>query len=200
MIPASLQRLLEELERLPGVGPRTAERLAFHLLKAPAAQVLALAEALRGLKETVRACAVCGTVTDLEVCRICADPARDRALVCVVEQPRDLYAIERLGVFRGTYHVLMGSVALLEGVELGDLQVERLLERVRAGTVREVVLATNPNLEGETTALQLAELLRPYPVQVTRLARGVPAGSLLEYASRATLEDAFAERRPVGER
>ncbi len=197
MIPESLRALLSELERLPGVGPRTAERLAFHVLKAPPEQALALADAIRAVKERVRPCNVCAMVTETPVCAICSDPARDRGLVCVVETPQDLYAIERLGIYRGTYHVLMGAVALLEGVELTDLQVQPLLERVRRGEVREVVLATNPNLEGETTALHLIDVLEPLGVSVSRIARGLSAGSTIEHASRATLEDAFAGRRKV---
>jgi recombination protein RecR len=139
-------------------------------------------------------------VTEQETCQVCSDPSRDRSLVCVVEQPRDLYAIERLGMYRGTYHVLMGAVALLDGVELGDLQVDRLLERLRAGEVREVVLATNPNLEGETTALHLVDALKAFDVKITQIARGVPAGSTIEYATRATIEDALAGRREGRER
>jgi recombination protein RecR len=197
MYPEPLKRLLDELQRLPGVGLKTAERLAFHILKAPGEDAMRLALAIRDVKKNIRSCSVCATATDEDPCTICRDPARDRGLICVVEQPKDLYAIERGGAFRGVYHVLMGTIALLDGIEAKDLTIDRLEARVRAGGVREVILATNPNLDGDATALHLSRLLAPQGVRVTRIARGVPAGSTLEYASRAILEDALEGRREV---
>jgi recombination protein RecR len=197
MYPESLERLIAELSRLPGVGQKTAERLAFHVLKAPAEDAMRLALAIRDMKKTIRPCQICANPTDQETCAICLDPARDKALVCVVEQPKDLWALERPGVFRGVYHVLMGALALLDGIEAKDLTVDRLEARVRAGGVREVILALNPSLEGDTTALHLAKMLAGHGVRVTRIARGIAAGSSLEYASRAVIEDAIEGRREV---
>lgn len=197
MYPEPLQRLINELERLPGVGTKTAERLAYYILKAPSEDAMRLALAIRDMKKNIRPCSVCATATDQDPCAICQDATRDRGVICVVEQPKDLYALERGGAFRGVYHVLMGTIALLDGIEAKDLTLDRLEARVRAGGVREVILATNPNLDGDATSLHISRLLAPFGVRVTRIARGIPAGSTLEYASRAILEDALEGRREV---
>lgn len=200
MYGEAVSRLVTELRKLPGIGQRTAERLAFHLVVAPKAGALALADAIRDVKENVRPCSVCFDVAERDPCSICADPARSRELICVVERPRDVLAIEKLGTFRGTYHVLLGSVSLLEGVEAEDLTIGPLVQRVRAqsaaGTpVREVMLATNPTFEGDATALHLRAALEPLGVRVTRIARGLPSGSSLEVASKAILAEAIEARR-----
>lgn len=197
MYPEPLRRLLEELERLPGVGARTAERFAFHILKAEPEEALRLAAAIGDVKRSLRPCARCGMVTEAELCPTCADPTRDAGTVCVVEQPRHVWAIERTGSYRGVYHVLMGSMALLEGVEERHLNIAPLEERVRAGEVSEVILATEPSLEGDTTALHLIERLERLGVRITRIARGVAAGSSLAHAPRAVIEDALEERRSI---
>ncbi|MHC4831867.1 MAG: recombination mediator RecR [Planctomycetota bacterium] len=197
MIPEPLTRLLTELGRLPGVGIRSAERLAFHLLKADRSEALALADAIRTVKEHLQPCARCGLVTETELCAICDDEARDHGQVMVVEQPKDVFAIEKLGTFKGAYHVLMGSVALLEGVDERHLNLGGLVARARAGELREVILALNPNLEGETTGLHVVEALKPFGTRVSQLARGLAAGTLLSDASRAVLEDALEDRRGV---
>ena len=197
MYPESLERLITELSNLPGVGQKTAERLAFHILKAPTDDAMRLALAIRDMKKNIRPCSICATPTEHESCAICLDPARDKGLVCVVEQPKDLWALERPGVFRGVYHVLMGTLALLDGIEAKDLTIDRLEARVKAGGVREVILALNPNLDGDATALHLSRILSAHGVKVTRIARGIAAGSSLEYASRAIIEDAMEGRREV---
>lgn len=200
--PEPVQRLLTELGRLPGIGRRSAERLAFYLLKAPAEQAGALSRAIDDLKREVKQCSVCFNLASEGVCPICADPRRERDRVLVVEQPRDLIALEQTGAYRGLYHVLMGRIDPLEGVSAGDLTVGALLGRVRdvsnqpgGVAVREVVLGLNPTLEGDGTALQLAEMLEGEGVELTRLARGLPAGGQLEWTSKSVLADAIAERR-----
>ena len=197
MYPESLQRLIDELKGLPGIGQKSAERLAYHILQAPGDDAMRLAYAIRDVKKNLRACSVCCMVAERDLCSICADPARDQGLVCVIEQPKDLYALEKVGAFRGVYHVLMGTISLLDGIEAKDLTVARLDERLAQGGVREVIIATNPNLDGDATALHLSELLRRHGVRVTRIARGIPAGSTIEYASRAIIEDAIEGRREV---
>ncbi|MBI5369107.1 MAG: recombination protein RecR [Planctomycetes bacterium] len=195
--PDALARLIEELGRLPGVGEKTAERMAIHLLRAPQAEALALADAIRAVKESIRVCALCATLTDRERCGVCEDPARDRDLLCVVEQPNDMWALEKVGAFRGLYHVLGGRIAPLDGVGPEQLTLGRLVERVRGGAVREVILATNPTLEGDATALYVQRALAPFGSKLTRIARGIPAGSTLEYASRMILTDALEGRRAL---
>jgi recombination protein RecR len=180
---------------LPGVGPKTAERLTHHLLGAERPEVLALAEALRAIKEQIKPCRRCCNPTEGELCSLCRDPRRDPGLICVVEQARDLSALERSGGYRGLYHVLHGRLAPLDGVGPEHLTIERLLERVRAGGVREVIMATNPTTEGDGTALYLSSLLAPSGAKVTRLARGLPAGSVLEFANSQMLADALEGRR-----
>ena len=195
--PPPLGRLIDALERLPGIGPKTAQRLAFHLLKQPVGAVRELAEALLALKEHVRNCSRCFNVTDREPCRICADVSRDAGLVCVVEEPNDLLAMERTGEYRGRYHVLLGALSPLDGIGPDELKVRELLARLEGDSVREVILATNPNVEGEATAIYLAKLLRPLGMRVTRIARGLPVGGDLEYADEVTLARALEGRREM---
>lgn len=202
--PEPVQRLIGELSKLPGIGRRSAERVAFHLLKGSAEEAMRLARGIEDVKRLVKACAVCHNLTDLDVCRICADPGRDAATVLVVEQPRDLLGLEQAGTFRGVYHVLMGRLDPLGGVGPEEITARELLRRVdeparncRGVPVREVILGLNPNLEGDTTALYLAEQLSGRKVRVTRLARGIPAGSQLEFASTAVLADAIEGRQEV---
>ncbi len=196
-LPEPLQRLIEELTRLPGVGPKTASRLAFFLLKAPRDQVVALADALRGVKEEIRTCSRCFTYTVEDPCPLCRDPERDPRLLCVVEEPLDLVAIERTGQYRGLYHVLGGALSPVDGVGPEDLRIQELVERVRQEPFDEVILATNPNLEGEATALYIARLLIPLGVRVTRIAHGLPMGGDLEYADEVTLARALEGRRDL---
>jgi recombination protein RecR len=191
----AIATLMNELGKLPGIGPKTAERLTHFLLAADSRQVLALADALRAVKENVRRCAQCCNLTEGELCALCADPRRDPTTVCVVEQPRDVTALERSGTYKGLYHVLHGRLAPLDNVGPEDLTVEQLLRRVQAGTVREVIMATNPTLEGDGTALYLSSLLATGDVRVTRLARGLPSGSVLEFANSQMLADALEGRR-----
>jgi len=193
-LPEPLERLMKQLEALPGIGPRSAERIAFYLLRAERDEALRLAEAIRDVKEKLRHCPRCFNLTDRELCAICSDPRRDASQIVVVEQPKDVLALEATGVVRGVYHVLMGHIAPLEGVEPADLTIEPLLNRVRSGGVTEVVLATNPTVEGDGTALHLHSLLQGSGVKVTRLARGLAVGSQVEYATRAMLEAAMVGR------
>jgi len=194
----ALQALISEFERLPGIGHKTAERLAYHVLRSPSGEIMKLAEAIRQVKENVRNCRICFNISEGEQCPICDDPTRDKTTVCVVEQPKDLYAIEKTGTYRGRYHVLMGTFAPLEGIAPEDLTIEALFKRVREESVREVILATNPNFEGDGTALFISEGLKKIPgLRVTRLARGMPSGSLLEHVSKTIVSDALEGRRTV---
>lgn len=186
-----------EFEKLPGIGPRSAERLAFHILKSGKDEALALAAALRDVKEQVRHCRVCYNLTEADPCEICADPRRDRAVVFVVEQPKDVMLLEATGLIHGVYHVLMGHIAPLDGIEPGDLTIDALLTRVKKGGLAEIVIATNPTMEGEGTALHLKSVLSSYKLKVTQLARGLPTGSQLEYATPAVLRDAIEGRRAL---
>jgi recombination protein RecR len=192
--PQSLSNLIAYLKKLPGIGERTAERLAFWLLKASEDDVVGLAGAITQIKEAIRFCPECGGLAEEVPCQLCSDPKRDASIVCVVEAPDDLYAIERTGVFSGHYHVLQGVIAPLEGVGPEDLQIGPLEERCRSGRVREVILATSPTTEGEATALYLARRLEPLGVGVTRIARGVPMGGDLQYADKMTLGKAIEGR------
>ncbi len=194
-----LQRLIEELTRLPGIGPRSAERIAFYLLKSERDQALALSDAIRDVKTKVRPCERCFNLAEGPLCPICADPRRDHAQIFVVEQPKDVIALEQTGLVRGVYHVLMGHISPLEQIDPSQLTIDALVRRCTGSQVREVVLATNPNAEGDATALYVAEALRPTGVQVTRLARGLAPGSQLEYANRAMLQAALEERKPLGD-
>jgi len=191
-----VENLVAQLTRLPGIGTRTAQRLAFHLLATPKPEALALAAAIEDVKERVRFCRECGNLTEDELCAICADPRRDRTLVCVVEQPVDVVSLERTHEYRGLYHVLGGALSPLDGVDPADLRVDELVRRVEAGEIAEVVLATNPNMTGEATAGYLAEKLRGR-VRITRLASGLPVGGDLEYADEVTLGRALVGRRDV---
>jgi recombination protein RecR len=196
---APVARLIEAFGRLPGVGQKTAQRLAYHVLRAPPDEARALAEALIAIKEEVDYCSICCNITDVGVdpCVICADARRDASRICVVEEPLDVLAIERTGEFRGRYHVLHGAISPIDGVGPERIRARELIERVRDGGVDEVILATNPNLEGEATAMYLADLLSPYVSAVTRIARGLPVGGDLEYADDVTLIRSLQGRRQV---
>jgi recombination protein RecR len=195
MYEGVVQDLIDELGRLPGVGPKGAQRIAFHVLASDPVDVRRLAAALVEVKDKVRFCAVCGNVAEEEQCRICRDPRRDAALICVVEEPKDVVAIERTREFRGHYHVLGGAISPIEGIGPDDLRVRELMRRLADDTVTEVILATDPNLEGEATATYLARLIKPMGLRVTRLASGLPVGGDLEYADEVTLGRAFEGRR-----
>ena len=194
-MPPPLERLIGELAKLPGVGRKSAQRFAFHLLKAPSGDTEALAEAIRELRVKTRSCSTCFNLSEGETCSICADPRRDTTVVCVVEEPVNVVALERTNAFRGLYHVLGGSLSPLHDVGPDDLRVKELVERVRAHGVREVVLATNPDVEGEATAVYMSRLLKPLGVRTTRLAQGLPAGADLEFTDDLTLQRAFEGRR-----
>ena len=195
-LPEPLIRLIEELCRLPGIGPKGAQRLAFFLLKTPREQTERLADALRDVKERVTYCTVCNNITDTDPCAYCSSDTRDRQIICVVEEPQNVAAIEKSREFKGTYHVLMGALSPLQGIGPDDLKIKSLLARVGDG-VTEIILATNPNVEGEATAIYLARLLKPLGVKVTRIAMGVPVGSDLEYADEVTMHKAIEGRREV---
>lgn len=195
--PEPLERLVEELQRLPTIGPKTALRLAFHLLGAPTAEVEALARAMVEVKERLGPCARCGNLSERDLCALCRDPRRDPAVLCVVATVRDLMAVERTREFRGSYHVLGGLISPLDGVGPGELRVSQLLDRLEREPVEELVLATNPTVAGEATALYLHRILEGRPVKVTRLALGLPMGSDLEYADEVTLGRAFSGRREM---
>jgi recombination protein RecR len=190
-----VQDLIEELGRLPGVGPKSAQRIAFHLLQADPADIARLVHVLTEVTEKVRFCTVCGNVSEEEQCRICRDPRRDLSLICVVEEPKDVVAIEKTREFRGRYHVLGGAISPIDGVGPDDLRVRELMTRLASDEVTEIILATDPNLEGEATATYLARLLKPLGLRVTRLASGLPVGGDLEYADELTLGRAFEGRR-----
>lgn len=194
-VSQSVQRLIDEFARLPGIGKKSAERLAYHVLRVPPQEALGLAEAIRAVKENVRYCRECSNLAEGELCEICQDPRRDPTQLCVVEQPRDLMALEAAGAYRGLYHVLLGRLAPLEGIGPEQLTIDRLLDRVRQGTVREVIMGTNPTLEGDGTALYISNLLQDFPVEVTRLARGLTTGSVLELANKEMLSEAMSGRQ-----
>lgn len=193
--PAALERLTEQFARLPGIGSKTAQRLAFHVLSLPQDEAEAFAAAILDAKRTVHTCAVCQNLTDREICGICDDPQRDHGVICVVAEPRDVVAMERSREYQGVYHVLHGVISPLNHVGPDDLKLKELLQRVGEGNVREVIMATNPDTEGEATAMYLARLLRPFGVKITRLAYGIPVGGHLEYADDATLMRALEGRR-----
>jgi len=195
--PESLTRVIEELQRLPGIGPMGAQRLAFFLLKAPREQAERLAEALRELKARVMYCSTCNTITDADPCAYCRSTDRDHAVICVVEEPQNVNAIEKSRDYKGVYHVLGGALSPLQGIGPDDLKIRSLLTRIGTGAVSEVILATNPNVDGEATAIYLARLMKPLGVRVTRIAMGVPVGSDLEYADEVTMHKALEGRREV---
>jgi recombination protein RecR len=196
-LPPAMTRLVKELSRLPGIGEKTASRLAFNLLNRPRSEVIALAEALLEMKERVGLCSGCFGLSDMPQCAICSDGAREQSLICVVEGPADLMAMERARSFNGIYHVLHGAIAPLDGIGPDDIKIKELLTRIEAGMTREIIIATNATVEGEATALYLAKVLKPTAVKVSRLARGLPAGGDLEYSDAATLSSAIAGRREL---
>jgi recombination protein RecR len=193
----SLNKLIEEFGKLPGVGPKTAERLAFHILKAEPVEAMKLAEAIGDVKNKIKRCEICYNYSEQEICEICSDPKRDRGTICVVEQPKDVIALEKTGTCKWVYHVLSGHIAPLEGVEPNDLTINKLVERFRKGGIKEVIMATNPNMAGDGTALYISSLLKNTGVKITRLARGLPTGSTIEYASGKMLTDAITGRQQL---
>lgn len=195
-LPDPLVRLIEELQRLPGIGPKGAQRLAFHILKTPRDEADRLADAVRDVKERVTYCSICNNITDADPCAYCRSDQRDHHIICVVEEPQNVSAVEKSREFKGVYHVLMGALSPLQGIGPDDLKIQGLLSRVNNG-VAEIILATNPNVEGEATAIYLARLLKPLGVKVTRIAMGVPVGSDLEYADEVTMHKAMEGRREV---
>ncbi len=194
---APLERLIERLRKLPGVGAKSAQRLAFHILRGTSEEAQALAASILEVKESLRLCSVCFNITDTDPCLVCADAGRDRASICVVEEPHNLVAIEKSGEFRGLYHVLHGSISPLRGVGPDDLRIGPLLTRLRDGSVKEVILAMNPNVEGESTAVYLSRLLKPLGMRVTRIGLGLPVGAELEYADEVTVGKALEGRREI---
>jgi recombination protein RecR len=194
-IAAPVMALIEEFAKLPGIGPKTAQRLTFFLLRSPSDQTRKLADALVRMKEQIFACSTCYNITDTDPCAICGNPGRDHGVICVVEEPLDVIAIEKTGSHKGVYHVLNGALSPMEGIGPKDLKIDELVQRVQKGEVREVILATNPNYEGDYTAAYIAPLLRPQGVTLTRLARGLPLGGDLEYADEGTLSRALEGRR-----
>jgi recombination protein RecR len=192
-----IARVVDELSRLPGIGPKTAQRLTYHLLRAPAEQAEALAEAIIDLKRNVVLCTNCFNITERNPCEVCSDPHREAGRICVVEEPLDVVAIDRTGQYRGQYHVLHGALSPIEGIGPEELKIRELLQRLEPGTVEEIILATNPNLEGDATAMYLTRLIQPLGIKVTRLARGLPVGGDLEYADEITLSNALAGRSQV---
>ena len=197
MYEGIVQDLIDEFGRLPGIGPKSAQRIAFHVLAAEPVDIRRLAELLLEVKEKVRFCRVCGNVAEDEECRICRDPRRDHSVLCVVEEPKDVVAVEKTREFRGRYHVLGGAISPIEGIGPDDLRVKELMQRLADGDVTELILATDPNLEGEATATYLARLVKPMGLKVTRLASGLPVGGDLEYADEVTLGRAFEGRRAL---
>jgi recombination protein RecR len=198
-VPAAepVSRLIEELSKLPGIGPKSAARLTYYLLRIPEAEARALAEAIIAVKEKTVLCALCQNITDSDPCAICASKERDHSMICVVKEPLDILALERTGQYRGLYHVLHGVLSPMDGVGPDDLKIKELLQRLKTGSVKEVILATNPNLEGEATAMYLQRLLSPFGVRLTRLARGLPVGGDLEYADEVTLTHAIEGRQEM---
>ena len=197
MLPDTLQQLIDQFKRLPGIGAKSAQRLAFHILKTPREDAERLCDAIRQVKDRVTYCTVCNNITDVDPCAVCADDSRDRRLICVVEEPQNVNVIEKTGGFRGTYHVLMGAISPLTGIGPDDLKIKGLLARLADGSVEEVILATNPTVEGEATAIYLARLLKPLGPRVTRIAMGIPVGSDLEYADDLTMSRSLEGRREV---
>jgi len=195
--PRPVMRLVEELSRLPGIGPKTASRLTYFLLRSPTEQALALAEAIRQVKEGTVLCSVCFNIAETSPCSICSDENRDRTQICVVEEPLDVLAVERTRQYHGLYHVLHGAISPVEGIGPEELKIQELLLRAKTGSVHEVLLATNPNLEGEATAMYIARQILPLGIRVTRLARGLPVGGDIEYADQVTLAQALEGRRDI---
>lgn len=197
MLPESLQQLIDQFKRLPGIGGKSAQRLAFHILRTPREDAERLCEAIRQVKDRVTYCTICNNITDVDPCGICADESRDRRSICVVEEPQNVNVVEKTGGFRGTYHVLMGAISPLSGVGPDDLKIKGLLGRLGVGSIDEIILATNPTVEGEATAIYLARLLKPLGVRVTRIAMGIPVGSDLDYADDLTMTRSLEGRREL---
>jgi len=193
----TLNKLIEELSKLPGVGPKTAERLAFYILKAEQTEAMALAEAIKDVKTKIKRCQICYNYSEQPTCSICSDPRRDKNLICIVEQPKDVIALEKTGTCKWVYHVLGGRIAPLEGIEPEHLTIDKLVERIRTGNIQEVIMATNPNLAGDGTALYISSLIKSTGVKITRLARGLPTGTTIEYASGKMLTDAIIGRQEL---
>ena len=191
----SVSNLIDEFAKFPGIGRKSAERLAYYVLRIHSSEALSLADAIRDVKQNVRYCRRCHNLAEAEECDICQDGTRDQAILCVVEQPRDLIALEQSGTYRGIYHVLLGRIAPLEGVTAAQLTIDSLVKRVGSGSFNEVIMATNPTVEGDGTALEISNLLREMPVRITRLARGITSGSVLEFANKEILSDALSGRR-----
>jgi recombination protein RecR len=196
-LPASLQELVEQFKQLPGIGAKSAQRLAFHVLRTPREEAERLCQAIRDVKDRVIYCSTCNNITDVDPCTLCGDPGRDHRLICVVEEPQNVSVVDRGGGYRGVYHVLMGAISPLQGIGPDDLKIKGLLARIAGGAVDEVILATNPNVEGEATAIYLARLLKPLGLRVTRIATGIPVGSDLDYADDLTVGKAIDGRREV---
>jgi recombination protein RecR len=193
----ALERLIATLSRLPGLGKKSASRIAYFLLRSDEALTRSLADDISRLKQTIRPCSVCGTYTDVDPCRICTDPSREKTLICVVEEPKDVLTVESAREYRGLYHVLMGAISPIDGVGPGELRISSLVERAKKGGVHEVIIATNPTMEGDTTALYLAKALKETGVKVTRIAFGLPIGGDLEFADKQTLARSFKGRNPL---
>lgn len=193
----SVTHMIEQLSRLPGIGRKSAERLAYHLLRVPESEAFALSDSIRTVRENVRYCDICFNLAESEMCNICRDPGRDQKTICVVQQPRDLMAIEQAGTYRGLYHVLLGRIAPLENIGPDQLTIDSLVGRVAEGDFTEVIMATNPTVEGDGTALHISNLLAEYDVAMTRLARGITTGSILEYTNKEILADAMSGRQPL---
>jgi len=192
---APVQALIEEFKKLPGIGFKSAQRLAFHIIRTSRNDAERLAHAILQLKESIRYCSICNNITDIDPCRYCSDPSRDRSIICVVEEPHNLIAIEKTREFHGLYHVLLGVLSPLQGIGPEQLRIQGLLERIKDGTVNEVIIATNPSVEGEATALYLSKLIKPSDIKVTRIAMGVPVGGDLDYADEVTVSKALEGRR-----
>lgn len=193
----SVTHMIEQLSRLPGIGRKSAERLAYHILRVPESEAFALSDSIRMVRENVRYCDICFNLAESEMCNVCRDPARDQKTLCVVQQPRDLMALEQAGTFRGLYHVLLGRIAPLENIGPDQLTIDQLVGRVVEGDFTEVIMATNPTVEGDGTALHISNLLADYNVRLTRLARGITTGSILEYTNKEILADAMSGRQPL---
>ncbi|MEM7783001.1 MAG: recombination mediator RecR [Planctomycetota bacterium] len=193
----SVTQLIEQLSKLPGIGRKSAERLTYHILRVPESEAFALSDAVRNVRQNVRYCDVCFNLAESELCNVCRDPSRDQKTVCVVQQPRDLMALEQSGTYRGLYHVLLGRIAPLENIGPDQLTIDQLVERVADGSFTEVIMATNPTVEGDGTALYISNLLAEYNVKLTRLARGITTGSILEYTNKEILADAMSGRQPL---
>jgi len=196
-ITQSVGKLIDEFAKLPGIGRKSAERLAYHVLRVPKVEALGLADAIRDVRENVHYCKACFNLAEGELCDICRDSKRNSEQLCIVEQPRDLMALEQAGVYRGLYHVLLGRIAPLDGVGPDQLTIDQLVARIRAGTIREIIMATNPTVEGDGTALYISNLLADLPVRITRLARGITTGSVLEYTNKEVLADALTGRQQL---